>query len=257
MAGNDKEITMKKFLLAGAAVAALATGAQAADLGSPRGPIAAAVVAPVFNWSGVFVGAQIGYGWGRTAVTATTAGLFDPANSGSYSTNGITGGVHLGYNWQVNNIVLGVVTDIEASSLRGSARAGTVDYFTRLNWQGSTRARLGVAIDRVHVYATGGVAYAGIDYRTFDIGNPAGVGASGTRFGWTVGAGVEYAITPNWVASLEYRYTDFGRRNVNFAFGGSPVTTVDSASFKTHTHTVRAGVSYLFSTGPSAVVARY
>jgi outer membrane immunogenic protein len=246
---------MKKFLLAGAAIAALSTGAQAADLGSPRGPIAAAIIAPVFNWSGVFVGAQIGYGWGRTAVDAAVGGAFDPINSGSYSTNGITGGVHLGYNWQINNIVLGIVTDIEASSLRGSARAGTVDYFTRLNWQGSTRARLGVAIDRVHVYATGGVAYAGLDYRAFDIGAPVGAGSSGARFGWTVGAGVEYAITPNWVASLEYRYTDFGRRNVGYI--GSPVTTIDSASFKTTTHTVRLGVSYLFSTGPSAVVARY
>ncbi|MBL8567834.1 MAG: porin family protein [Phreatobacter sp.] len=241
---------MKKFLLAGAAIAALATGAQAADLGSPRGPIAAAVVAPVFNWSGVFVGAQIGYGWGRTAVAANTL-----ADSGSYSTNGVTGGVHLGYNWQINNIVLGLVTDIEASSLRGSARATNVDYFTRLNWQGSTRARLGVAVDRVHVYATGGVAYAGLDYRAINIGAPVGVSASGARFGWTVGAGVEYAITPNWVASLEYRYTDFGRRNVNYA--GSPVTAITNASFKTTTHTVRLGVSYLFSTGPSAIVARY
>lgn len=246
---------MKKFLLAGAAIAALATGAQAADLGSPRGPVVAAVVAPVFNWSGVFVGAQIGYGWGKTGVTAyDVGGLYDPTNSGSYSTNGVTGGVHLGYNWQINNIVLGVVTDIEAASLRGSARATGVDYFTRLNWQGSTRARLGVAIDRVHVYATGGVAYAGLDYRAIDIGAPTGLSASGTRFGWTVGAGVEYAFTPNWVASLEYRYTDFGRRNVAYA---APVTAIGAASYKTHTHTVRLGVSYLFSTGPSAVVARY
>lgn len=250
---------MKKFLLAGAAIAALATGAQAADLGSARAPIAAVVAAPVFNWSGVFIGAQIGYGWGNTAVSAFNGVTYNPLNSGSYNINGVTGGVHLGYNWQINNIVLGLVTDIEAAGIRGSATAplGNMDYRTRLNWQGSTRARLGVAVDRVHLYATGGLAYAGIDYQAFNAAAPVGVGSNSTRLGWTLGVGAEYAITPNWVASLEYRYTDFGRRNVNYAFPGSAVTNIDSAQFKTTTHTVRVGVSYLFSTGPSAIVARY
>jgi outer membrane immunogenic protein len=245
---------MKKFLLAGAAIAALATGAQAADLGSPRGRIDTAVIAPIFNWSGVFVGAQIGYGWGNTnARFFDNGGLFVPASSGSYNINGVTGGVHLGYNFQFNNIVLGVVTDIEASNIRGTGVfPNGDDYRTRINWQGSTRARLGVAIDRFHVYATGGVAYAGINYSAFDAGTLTRIGNTSTRVGYTVGAGAEYAFTPNWVASLEYRYTDFGSRNVNL----NPVFA-GSTSFKTHTHTVRAGVSYLFSTGPSAVVARY
>jgi len=245
---------MKKFLLASAAVAALATGAQAADLGAPRAPIAAAVVAPVFNWSGVFVGAQIGYGWGTTqARFFDNVGVFDPAASGSYNNSGITGGVHLGYNWQMNNIVLGLVTDIEASGINGTGVfPNGDDYRTRMNWQGSTRARLGVAIDRVHVYATGGLAYAGLNHSAFDFGTATRIGSTGTRLGWTVGAGVEYAFTPNLVTSLEYRYTDFGSRTVdlNPVFAGS-------TTFKTTTHTVRVGVSYLFSTGPSAVVARY
>lgn len=254
---------MKKILLAGVAAVALASGAQAADLGSPRAPIAAAVVAPVFNWSGVFIGAQIGYAWGKTNVDAYTGGVFDALNSGSYNPNGVTGGVHLGYNWQVNNVVLGVVTDIEASGIRGSATtfpfagAGGMDYYTRLNWQGSLRARLGFAIDRVHVYATGGLAYGGIDYRAFNAGAAVGESSSSTRVGWTVGAGIEYAFTPNWVASLEYRYTDFGSRTVDYTFPTSTVTNIDAARYRTNTHTVRVGVSYLFSTGPSAVVARY
>jgi outer membrane immunogenic protein len=245
---------MKKFLLAGAAIAALATGAQAADLGSPRGPVAAAVMAPVFNWSGVFIGAQIGYGWGRTqARFFDNGGVFVPASSGTYNSNGVTGGVHLGYNWQINNIVLGAVTDIEAAGISGTGVfANGDDYRTRMNWQGSTRARLGVAIDRVHVYATGGLAYAGLNYSALNFAGATRIGNTSTRLGWTIGAGVEYAVAPNWVASLEYRYTDFGSRNVNL----NPVFA-GSTDFKTTTHTVRAGVSYLFSTGPSAVVARY
>ena len=251
---------MKKLLLAGAAAIAFASGAQAADLGVARVPVAAAVMAPVFNWSGVFVGAQIGYGWGKTNVDAYNGALYNVANSGSYNSNGITGGVHLGYNWQVNNLVFGVVTDIEASGIRGSATtvgvaAFPMDYYTRLNWQGSLRARLGVAIDRVHIYATGGLAYGGLDYRAFNSAAVTGLSSSSTRAGWTVGAGVEYAFTPNWVASLEYRYTDFGSQTVSYL--ASPVTNIDSARYKTTTHTVRLGVSYLFSTGPSAVVARY
>jgi outer membrane immunogenic protein len=245
---------MKKLLLAGAAFIAFAGGAQAADLGVARAPVAAVVAVPVFNWSGVFVGAQIGYGWGKTdARFFNNVGVFIPAASGSYNINGVTGGVHLGYNMQFNNLVVGLVTDLEASGIRGTGLfPNGDDYRTRMNWQGSTRARLGVAVDRAHLYVTGGVAYAGIDYSAFNIGTATRIGSNSTRMGWTIGAGAEYAFTPNFIASLEYRYTDFGSRTVNL----NPVFA-GSTTYKTTTHTVRVGVSYLFSTGPSAVVARY
>ncbi len=245
---------MKKILLAGAAFAALATSANAADIASPRAPISAAVMVPAFSWNGAFIGAQLGYGWGTTSARFfNNGGVFVPGSSGTYNIGGITGGVHLGYNWQFNNLVFGLVTDIEAAGINGTGVfPNGDDYRTRMNWQGSTRARLGFAVDRMHIYATGGVAYAGLNYSALNFAGGVRIGNSGARIGWTVGAGAEYAFTPNWVASLEYRYTDFGSRTVDL----NPVF-LGATTFKTHTHAVRVGVSYLFSTGPSAVSARY
>ncbi|MBL8568452.1 MAG: porin family protein [Phreatobacter sp.] len=241
---------MKKFLLAGVAAVALASGAQAADLGVARAPVAAVVMVPVFNWSGVFVGAQIGYGWGRNTRENTLPFI------NSYNSRGLLGGVHLGYNHQINNFVLGVVADIEAAGISGNdaGLGGSIDG-ARINWQGSLRARAGIAFDRALIYATGGLAFGGINYTT----NGGGLidSFNRTRAGWTIGGGVEYAFTPNWTAHVEYRYTDFGRASSPNFPGNLPVSGGFGYQTKTTTHTVRLGVSYLFSTGPSAVVARY
>lgn len=245
---------MKKLFLASAAFIAFAGGAQAADLGVARAPVAAVVGAPVFNWSGVFVGAQIGYQWGTTqARFFDGAGTFVPAASASYSTNGLVGGVHLGYNVQFNSLVVGLVGDIEASGVRGTFNFANGDqYRTRQNWQGSLRGRLGFAADRAHFYVTGGLAYSDIQHSILNFGTGVRVTSGGGRAGWTLGAGMEYAFTPNWIASIEYRYTDYGTRSYSSvpAFAGS-------VSQKSQFHTVRLGMSYLFSTGPSVVSARY
>jgi outer membrane immunogenic protein len=248
---------MKQFLLAGAAVLALASAAQAADLGAPRGPIAAAIVAPAFGWQGFYLGGQIGHQWGRVGGIACASGGFAFCNPFSTGVNGIVGGVHAGYNWQFNAFVVGVEADIELSGARGANEfaglGGPYYQRSRGNWQGSLRGRLGVAADRALFYVTGGVAVS--DYR-YAFGFAPTSSAefhtySATRAGWTLGAGVEYAFTPNWTARAEYRYADFGTVTAD-----DPVAN----SFGRHrltTHTVRLGVSYLFSTGPGAVVARY
>jgi outer membrane immunogenic protein len=241
---------MKKFLLASVAAVAMVGSASAADLGSRRAVVDTAVVAPVFNWSGVFVGAQVGYGWGRNARVVAGGGF-----ANNYNSNGILGGVHVGYNAQFNMFVLGVVADIEAAGISGNDAGvgGTFDT-SRVNWQGSLRGRAGFAVDRALFYVTGGLAFGGLNYS-----NTAGGVVNSfntTRTGWTVGGGIEYAFTPNWTAHVEYRYTDFGTTNSP----GFPAALPNgSAAFstKTTTHTVRLGVSYLFSTGPSAVAARY
>jgi outer membrane immunogenic protein len=241
---------MKKFLLAGAALAALTAGAQAADLAAPRTPIAAAVVAPSFSWTGFYLGGQIGYGWLHGSSTFSNGAPTLPVRSG-----GVFGGVHVGYNYQINNVVLGAEADIEYSGIRGTRAdlAGlTSEGIFDSRWQGSVRARAGIAVDRALLYVTGGLALA--DFRL--AGGPAGgplQGYSTTRAGWTVGAGVEYAFTPNWTARLEYRYADYG--SVSADLGPLYAGVIQRTSLRTHA--VRLGVSYLFSTGGGAVVARY
>jgi len=236
---------MKKFLLASAAVAALASGAQAADLGSPRSPIAAAVVAPAFSWTGFYLGAHVGYGWAQARYTDFAT----PANNSSVNANGVFGGIQGGYNWQFNNFVFGLEADVAAGGLRRTFVNGADSYRASVPFLSSVRARAGLAADRALFYVTGGLGVATLQDRWI-IGGVTTT-ASSTRAGYTLGAGVEYAFTPNWTAKIEYLYYGFGdRRNV-------VVAAAPGDRVRTDIHTVKLGINYLFSTGPSAVVARY
>jgi len=239
---------MKKLLLATSALVAFAAGAQAADLGAPRMPIAAAVVAPAFNWTGFYAGAQVGYGWGRTRYD-----LDVPPTVGSgvpFNVNGFFGGVHLGYLWQFNQAVLGIETDLELTGARGNdgGFGGTTDTVNR-RWQGSTRLIAGVAVDKALFYATGGLAYGDVRYTRPDFNAEA---ITKTRIGWAVGAGVKYAFTPNLSAGLEYRFSSLPGTQ-SFLFVAGDQRTLYGIS----DHSIRVSLSYHFTTGPSAVVARY
>ena len=243
---------MKKFLLGTVGVLAMAAPAFAADLGV-RAPIqkAPAYVQQVFSWTGFYVGAQLGGQWGSDHDrNATPAGVLviDPA----FTSSGVVGGAHIGYNWQASSIVFGLEGDLEGSSMSGGYRtalgtAGT-DFTNR--WQASIRGRLGLAADRALFYVTGGGAWADLRYNEI---YPTGSQVfTPSRFGWTLGAGVEYAFTPNWSARLEYRYADFGR--LTNTITAIPASVGFTDTHDPRFHTVRAGVSYHFG-GP--VVARY
>ncbi|PTM53497.1 outer membrane protein [Phreatobacter oligotrophus] len=244
---------MKNLLLATTALVAFAGGAQAADLGAPRSPVAAAVVAPAFNWTGFYVGAQFGYGWGA-ATQPWTAVVVNPVAFPNFQANarqsGLLGGVHVGYNWQINSLVLGVVADVEASGINGNdgGSGGDVNG-VRHRWNASLRGRVGFAVDQALIYATGGFAYMNAQGTQTSRAPNEFIGFNTT--GWTAGAGVEYAFTPNLTARVEYRYTDYSAKTVIFPVSGY------SERIRPQIHAVRLGVSYLFSTGPSAVVARY
>ncbi|MCA0320252.1 MAG: porin family protein [Proteobacteria bacterium] len=228
---------MKKILLAGAAVGALASGAQAADLGAPRQPIAAVVVMPAFSWTGFYLGAHVGYGFGRGNGT-TLAGVVYPTNTGG----GLIGG-QLGFNYQINQFVLGVEADLSHTAIGGhnvSVPASAVHL--RNTMLGSLRARAGFAVDRSLFYVTGGLGFQRAAFAS-NVGPEAY-----TRTGFAVGAGYEYAMTANWTVKAEYMYHNFGTRTLGPTYFGTARHDI---------HTVKLGVNYLFSTGPSAVVARY
>jgi outer membrane immunogenic protein len=216
----------------------LAGAASAADLGPYRqgsikdAPPPIAYARP-FSWSGLYVGAQIGYGWGNTdAKSGPTAGFDQTYN---YDSNGWVGGVHAGYNWQTQNLVYGIETDIEASSLSGSGIGSLgFNHNTDLNWVGSTRGRLGIAYDRTLFYATAGLAYGDV---RIDKGF---ANYSDIRTGWTVGAGVEQAISDRMTLRLEYRYTDLGSSSLN----APAVNSIDKSELDFHA--VRAGLSFRF-----------
>ena len=210
---------MKKILLASVALFGFAGAAAAADLpmrAAPPAPIIAA--APLFTWTGFYVGVNAGYGWSNDDFDAVD--LADEDDDG-----GFVGGAQVGYNYQIGSFVVGLEGDIQYADFGAD---GTFDFdgdgvfdddFDSSDWFGTVRARAGVAFDRALIYATGGFAFA-------DDAN-----------GWTVGGGVEYAFTNNLSLKVEGLYVsldadnefdfdfdndvDFGvvRAGLNFRFG--------------------------------------
>ena len=258
---------LRRLLLASAGAIALAGSAFAADLPSRAPPPVYIPPAPIFTWTGFYVGAQIGYAWG-TSNTNVTDGFGDFV-SFSTQNSGVIGGGHVGYNLQYNQFVIGLEGDVDGTSLNKTI-SGTpfieglgavpVTVTAKADILGSIRGRVGYAWDRVLIYATGGVPFAGLEGTLY---GPFGgqVSASTTRIGWTVGGGLEYAITNNWSIRAEYRYAQFGHSSFAvdnaFAFPGLAALGV-IANRTTNLNRVEVGVSYKFDTAaPAPVVAKY
>lgn len=212
-----------KTLAAAFGAALLATSAFAADLPRRTNPAAPAFTAvPVFSWTGFYVGVHAGYGFGQTSSTGA-GGFSDP--------DGFVGGGQIGYNYQLaNRVVLGLEADFSGTDLSATGPgvgfgAARVDQ----NFIGTVRARIGYAADRFLPYVTGGFAYGGSDVTIPGVGSK-----DDTRFGYTVGAGLEYAFTNNWTARIEGLYVDLERDNVGTARVGQELGII------------RAGVNYKF-----------
>ena len=197
-------------------VVALAS-ANAADMyaggGYKDGPAYVGV-----NWSGLYVGANGGYGWS--------------ANTDPLDPTGAFGGGQIGYNFQRGNIVFGIEADIQGSGVSDSGYGlkSSLDYF------GSVRGRLGYAFDRALVYGTGGFGY----------GQVTNDGYAETQTGWVAGGGVEYKLTPAWSAKAEYQYFDLGASS-----GVNGVGPLDDSltGNRTQFSTFRVGVNYFVGGG--------
>lgn len=270
---------MNKFLLAAVSVVLGTASAQAADLAAHY--TKAPVMAPVYNWTGFYVGGNVGGQWGSANPETTTlfpvAAYF--ANSsvpaiaavGAQHING--SGVTGGYNWQVNNAVLGLEGDINYFGFKGRASGTGVypccapDNFTinssvSADWLATIRGRIGfLATPSWLIYATGGAAIAEVKGNFSFTDSFAGATESGTirdtRLGWTAGLGGEYAVGNGWSLKAEYLYVDLGRSSItsnNLNVGGPLPAQTFTHSVDLKSNIVRVGVNYKFG-GP--VVARY
>jgi outer membrane immunogenic protein len=265
---------LRKILLSTVLIAAAAGSAAAADL--PRRGVAPApyLAAPVFTWTGFYVGLNAGAGFnnkhngfvagpgftGGTAISTVGGGFGDNGNNDA----GFTGGVQAGYNFQISPMfVVGVEADINYLD-RGNDRDvivtdGTSDYrFHRgdsNNWFGTVRGRVGLAFDRFLPYFTGGWAFGGkqggvsgtyIATGTTGAGVAlVGGGDSGSSSGWTLGGGVEYAFSNNMSFKVEYLHVKLGDNNTQLAVASG---TTSYFAFKNENKfdVVRAGVNFRF-----------
>lgn len=241
---------LTRILVASAGAVVLAGTAVAADLPSRAPPPVYVPPVPVFTWTGIYIGGQVGYAWGTLKTSLTPP--IGPVVANSFTANGVIGGAHVGYNWQGGPWVLGVEGSVDGTSIDSTVTVAGANFTGRLPIEGSIRGRLGVAWDRFLAYATGGVAFGGFTSVYPAIVLPSTT-VSVTRTGWTAGGGVEYAITNNWSARVEYRYSDFGSyTDFPASIGSLPVRR-----HFTH-HQVQAGFSYKFDLAPPApVIAKY
>lgn len=234
---------MKSFLLSVSALALATSLASAADLPARNLPARQAPL-PVFTWTGFYVGAHVGGEWGRTSLRER--GPCGCGDSFSATDGGALGGVQMGANYQMDAFVFGVRAEFAASGYDNRAvyPSSAPDYVAvRKRWEMSLLARAGFAVDRTLFYVTGGATVADFRYTYANIGYVVPISnETKTRTGWTIGAGVEYALSYQWSVGIEYRYTDFGRVTLFPA-------AFDSVVAERHhdvEHGVRLGVNYRF-----------
>jgi outer membrane immunogenic protein len=199
-------------LLAGVAALGFASSSYAADL-IVQAPVVSepGYVAAAGNWDGVYIGAFVGYGKGDYNVVDSTAD--DIAYEGWLL------GAAVGTNFTIGNgVVAGVVADIAWTNQQDDAEAFKVD------WTGSVRGKLGFDGGAFLPYLTAGLAVAGADL----------AGETNTHIGWTVGAGVEFAVADNISLDLLYRYSDYGAQEYS------------GVDHSFNSHAITAGINFKF-----------
>jgi len=215
----------------------------------------------VYDWTGFYVGANVGYGIGRDQTNTFQDQVVVPAGRAlneafKLSPAGVLAGPQIGANWQTGNLVLGVEADWQRTSQEDYACRDdcngvlSITYDQSLRWFGTARARLGVAQDRTLWYVTGGAAWGQIDdnfslYSKF-FGVFPSVNATHELSGWTAGGGVETALAGPWTAKLEYLYVDLGSVTDSYftpaLFGG---TTFSNTTW-IRNNIIRGGLNYRF-----------
>jgi outer membrane immunogenic protein len=228
-------------------VAAFAVGdAQAADLSARpmyKAP-AAPPPPPPFNWTGFYIGANIGAAWAHGDFFTSTGHTFDNNSEARF-----IGGGQIGYNWQFDRWVIGI--EGTADGIAGNGRHSRdvfidgrrFNAFADATFLATAAGRLGWAADNWLFYGKGGGAWVGFDRRVDCVdGLCAGtfVSDSRTRFGWLAGGGIEWAFDRNWTAKVEYNFIGLEDHDIGTAWG------FDTRFRNPNVQTVTVGVNYLF-----------
>jgi outer membrane immunogenic protein len=222
---------------------------------------------PAFSWTGFYFGGEIGGAWSTGHVTDDLLGI-------DFSTqhSGWIGGFDVGYNYQINNIVLGVEGNLDWTSIRDSATfvlvPGTFTASAHTDWVDTVTGRIGVAFNpfwstnqtwstnQAMIYVKGGGAWVRNSASIFDDTTGVGISAFNTNDGWVAGAGVEWAFDPRWSVKLEYDYIGLNHWN----FSGLTLVPGDTFSVSRDIEELKIGINYRFDFGSQttgSVATRY
>lgn len=184
------------------------------------------------TWSGFYAGANAGYGWSH----------MEAVGAGSADADGFVGGGQIGVNWQSGAFVLGVEGDFQGSAIRTTnSLSPVVSLTSKIPYFATARARLGMAVGDLLIFATGGAAYVAGDF-TIAAGAISS-NTSATQVTWTAGGGAEWMFAPQWSLKAEYLYIDTGNMAVTlptFLPGGF------TTSGRLNLQTARVGVNFHF-----------
>jgi len=216
------------------------------------------------NWTGFYIGLNAGAAFNDSTYDLSPSGIGSdllPSDSGDFDDISFTGGAQAGYNYQINNFIIGLETDFNYNGIDESEHVSrnfsdgrfrhTVTQ--KLDYFGTLRARLGFTpVNQWLLYATGGLAYGHVrSHSDVEFTEPAEDryhgSDSSTRIGWTIGGGAEYAVAKQWTVKGEYLYVDLGSHSYNYenqakCAGVCSYTT----DLKTREHIVRFGINYKF-----------
>jgi outer membrane immunogenic protein len=248
---------MKKFLLATVALIAFAAPAAAADLAArPYTKAPPPMIAAVYDWSGFYIGANGGWGSSHNCWDQVPGGILLGSDGCHDATGGVAGG-QIGYRWQSGTWVFGLEAQGDWADLKGSNNSaifpGLFTNQSKIDAFGLFTGQIGYAVNNVLLYAKGGAALTDNRFNTYF--TPTGVlagSASDTRWGGTIGAGIEVGFAPNWTAGIEYDHLFMQDKTYN-------LTTPNGALFSSirdrqDVDLVTVRVNYKWG-GP--VVARY
>jgi outer membrane immunogenic protein len=233
--------------------------ASAADLPARTYTKAPPIAAPIYDWSGFYIGINGGGASSRECYTITSAAgaAVAPASEGCHNATGGAVGGQVGYRWQSSNWVFGVEAQGDWADLKGSNASLTVivpyTNQTKIDAIGLFTGQIGYAWNNALWYVKGGAAVTDNSYSSFF--SATGVTfnqASDTRWGGAVGTGIEFGFAPNWSVAVEYDHLFMGNPNVTFPASAIAVTRSDNISQGVDMGTVR--LDYRFG-GP--VVAKY
>jgi outer membrane immunogenic protein len=252
---------MKKFLLGTVGLVALgmaAGPASAADLAArPVYTKAPPMIAAAYDWSGFYIGANGGWGTSHNSWNATTAGGTFLGSEGSHDSDGGTVGGQVGYRWQANQFVFGVEAQGNWADFSGSNvspfTGGTTSDRSRIDAFGLFTGQVGYAFNNALLYVKGGAAVTDSHFDVFGVPGGAFFAGTGdqTRWGGTVGVGLEYAFAPSWSVGVEYDHLFMGNQTLAFTGPGVP-TTFDNISQDVDLVTAR--LNYRFG-GP--IISKY
>ena len=247
---------------------ATAGSALAADLPASFTKAPPYVPTEIYNWTGFYIGGHVGGGWAQSDWTFRNRSFFNfnggAGDSIGTSPSGWLGGAHVGFNYQINHLVLGIEGTWSAADIKDTVVSPffpTEDHeTTKISSLYTVTGRIGAAWDKFLFYGKGGWAGGEVEVSAVSTAG-AGGGTSWnpgkqSRSGWVAGVGLEYMLTQNFIVGVEYNHIDLGTARYSTLDSGGD-TTLTSVDNTTKVDTIVGRLSYKFGGFGGPVVAKY